>query len=440
MLKYLFGAGLILSELILYAQPLLLSAPMLGHVDMKEANILIQPSDHCDYEIVYFEEQKSLVKYSAKGGFHDVEFYTEWINLDELEPGTRYNYEIYLKSKDGKSRRFPLVDSIFYSFHTEELWQFRKDPPTFTFALGSCVFINEPLYDRPGKPYGSHYEIFNSIAVKKPDMMLWLGDNVYYREVDFEGMNTMIRRNQQTRSLPELQSLLQACPHYAIWDDHDFGPNDSNGSFIHKDWSSKIFREFWGNDSYTRNDFEVSGQTAFSDVEFFFLDNRWNRTLSNVEGLEATILGAEQLNWFKLALVSSKATFKFVAIGGQFLNTESKFENYSTYAKERQEIIDFIEKNNIQNVIFLTGDRHCTELSEMKLSAENTIYDLTVSPLTSGAYDNAKENNALRVSNTLVPEHNFATIQVSGKRKERVLTMTVFDSTGAKKWEKQIQE
>lgn len=440
MLKYLLVASAFIGWLQNCAQPLLLSSPMLGHTDMKEVNILLQPSDICDYEIVFFEENKEQVKRSAKGHFTDNVFFTEWVNLNELEPGVKYKYEVLLKSKDGKARRFPLVDSAFYAFYTEELWQFRKDPPKFTFAMGSCVFINEQVYDRPGKPYGSHYEIFNTIADKKPDMMLWLGDNVYYREVDFEGMSTMIRRNQLTRSLPEMQSLLHQCPHYAIWDDHDFGPNDSNGSFIHKNWASTIFREFWGNHAYTRNEQEVSGQTAFSDVEFFFLDNRWNRTLSNVVGLEATILGEEQMKWFKLALISSKATFKFIAIGGQFLNTEAKFENYSTYAKERQEIIDFIEKNNIKNVVFLTGDRHCTELSELKLSNGNSIYDLTVSPLTSGAYDNTEEKNTLRVPNTLVPEHNFATIEISGKRKERVMTMRVFDSAGKLKWDKEIKE
>ena len=68
------------------------------------------------------------------------------------------------------------------SFHTEALWQYREDPPTTTIALGSCAFINEAPYDKPGVPYGSNYEIFDTIASKDPDVMLWLGNNIYLRD------------------------------------------------------------------------------------------------------------------------------------------------------------------------------------------------------------------------------------------------------------------
>ena len=49
-----------------------------------------------------------------------------------------------------------------------------------SFAIGSCSYVNEPEFDRPGKPYGSNFEIFNSINNKNPDFMLWLGDNMYF--------------------------------------------------------------------------------------------------------------------------------------------------------------------------------------------------------------------------------------------------------------------
>ena len=71
------------------------------------------------------------------------------------------------------------------------MWQYRFDPPAFTLAVGSCVFINEPQYDRPGRPYGGNYEIFESLADSKPDAMLWLGDNAYFREVDFYSLSGM---------------------------------------------------------------------------------------------------------------------------------------------------------------------------------------------------------------------------------------------------------
>ena len=62
------------------------------------------------------------------------------------------------------------------------------------------------------------------------------------------------------------------------------------------------------------------------------------------------------------------------------------------------------------------------------------MYDLTCSPLTSGAYDNTKENNTLRVEGTIVQEQNYGVIEITGQQKERKLTITIYTSTGALAW------
>lgn len=65
------------------------------------------------------------------------------------------------------------------------------------------------------------------------------------------------------------------------------------------------------------------------------------------------------------------------------------------------------------------------------------IYDLTVSPLTSGVNTNP-DANVLRVPGTAVTEHNFGFLTFSGKRQERKLTIKIFDATGKEKWTKEI--
>ena len=54
-------------------------------------------------------------------------------------------------------------------------------------------------------------------------------------------------------------------------------------------------------------------------------------------------------------------------------------------ADERQQIIDFIYKHQIKNVIFLTGDVHFSEISVLKADGKPTIYDLTFSTMAAGA-------------------------------------------------------
>lgn len=426
---FLFVSSSLIGQVCQLAAP-----PVLGHIDFKEANIWVSTTDPCTVDIIYWDVLLPETKLRARGAVDNKEYLCTIIPVVNLEPGTTYEYQIKVRGITAEEV-YPKGNEHYF-FTTETLWQYRTDPPNFKIAVGSCAFLNEPKYDRPGKGYGNSYTIFDTIASKHPELMIWLGDNVYFREVDFESKSSMIRRYYQARQLPELSKLWTTCAHYAIWDDHDFGPNDSNGSYVHKDWTLDIFKHFWPNPSFggPATGDGITTHFAYNDVEFFMLDNRYHRGLSDAEGVEKTILGQEQLDWLIEALKTSKAKFKLVAMGGQFLNTEAKFENYSTFPEERDEIIRLIEVNNIKGVVFLTGDRHCTELSKLELKNGNVIYDLTASPLTSGAYNNSKENNTLRVDGTIVDTQNFALLNFSGPLKERVMQIEIYDSEGKLRW------
>ncbi len=128
-----------------------------------------------------------------------------------------------------------------------------------------------------------------------------------------------------------------------------------------------------------------------------------------------------------------------VAIGGQVLNSEKVAENYANYEEERAYLLTRIEEENIKGVIFLTGDRHNTELSRMETEKGFIMYDLTVSSLTAGSNTRAdKEDNKNRVDGTVVMAHNFAIVEVTGKRKERILNITIFDTKGEELWTRKI--
>ena len=127
-------------------------------------------------------------------------------------------------------------------------------------------------------------------------------------------------------------------------------------------------------------------------------------------------------------------------MGGQFINSEAKYENYANYAEERDSIIQLITTENIPGVFFLSGDRHASELS--MLPRENTypLYDLTVSPLTAGPNKYAHdEKNAYRVDGTLLEQRNFAVMRFSGPRTDRLVTIALYDVDGKELWSKAIK-
>ena len=403
------------------------SGPMIGHVSMRSAQMWIQTNHEADVQVRYSAESEDLELLTPPVKTMESSAFTAHVHLHGLEPGTNYTVDFLI---DGK----PLSESIQLS--TQVLWDYRMDPPPFQMVTGSCAYINEAQYDRPGKPYGGGYEIFESMAAEDPDMMLWLGDNIYLREVDFQSYSGFLHRYTHTRSTPEMGNLLKACPNYAIWDDHDFGPNDSDGSWIHADWSRDAFETFWSNPSYGLPEAPRCVSTAFRfvDMEFFLLDNRTYRVNHQNKTNTPTVLGQSQIDWLVQALQKSRAPFKFVCIGGQVLNDAAVYENVSQFPTEREQLLDRIEAEDIRGVVFLSGDRHTTELSELTLDNGRKVYDLTVSPLTSGTGRAREEGNSLRVEGTYVEQRNYAVLSFDGPRKNRTCSIEVKDTNGNTLW------
>lgn len=405
-----------------------LSGPMLGYAEMREAVVWVQLKEAGQVKLRFWESNQANpeFKWTKTVGTSASTANTAKLYLQNLEPGKTYTYEVWV-DEEKQDFDYPLLLS------TEPLWDYRTEPPAFKIALGSCNYINEEAYDRPGTPYGGSYEIFKSITSKNPEAMLWMGDNTYLRPADWWTRSGYLARYTHTRSLPEIQELLAACPNYAIWDDHDFGPNDASGSWIHKDLALEVFQLFWANPSFGYREMPSTFSAFnFRDCDFIMLDNRFYRTETTKQGdiYEEQMFGKKQIDLMIDLLKQSKAPFKFVLSGGQILNNAKVYENFSNYEDERNYMLDRIADEEIENVIFLSGDRHHSEVMEMELENGIVIYEFTVSPLTSSANKNVKEVNDYRVAGSLIQERNFATIEVEGPRKSRSLKLQFFSSAG----------
>ncbi|MDH3710051.1 MAG: alkaline phosphatase family protein [Cyclobacteriaceae bacterium] len=415
----------------LWAQ--LQSGPMVGYSTMKEVLLWVQTSEPAEVQFRYWEKDQDQTKqHTVKKRSDPFTAHAVKLVADNVEPGRIYEYELLI---DG------VVIDIDYplEFQTQTLWHIRGDPPDFSFALGSCNYINETITDRPGDPYGGGYEIFENIRAQEPDFMVWLGDNVYLREADWNSRRGILERYTHTRSVPEVQPLLGSVHHYAIWDDHDYGPNDSDRSYWNKEITTETFKLFWGNPNYNVTGAGgITGTFYWGDVQFFLIDDRYFRAPNNDMDSTKSLMGEAQLQWLKDALTYSRAAFKFICIGGQVLNTGAVFENYATYPVERKKLLEAIADSGAWGVIFLTGDRHHTELSKLDRAGLYPLYDFTVSPLTSSSHTPDEGENSLTQEGTLVTQRNFGVVKVSGPRKERVLILEIRDVSGELLWEKKL--
>lgn len=424
-----------------------LIGPMVGAVTMRSAHVWVQlqnlkKSDRVPITLQY----QSLDASGQPSGpilttqpivLHDRKSNATWL-LDNLKPGTQYRYQVRWKTQAGAKWSKP------NQLRTEELWQWRTDPPPLRILASSCAYTNDEGSDRPGTPYGQSTVIFESMAKRQPDVTLWLGDSVYFRETDADDRSAMAQRYDQWRGLRSMQSLLQSGRHLATWDDHDYGPNDSNSSNPSKDISLDLFKQYWANPSYGLPGIPgVFTQTRASDSEFFILDNRWYRDSDKLIDDDRKMLGADQLRWLKNALTSSTATWKFVITGSQVLNMNNAYEGWHQFPKEHQAFLSWLEQQRIPGVMLLSGDRHFSVLLKKERPSHYPLYELTCSPSTARPFlhpvKDLKNNDAI-IQGTAVTQNNFCELEITGQKGKRQLHMSVRDANGDELWSRNIQE
>jgi alkaline phosphatase D len=430
----------VLFSIIIYGQPKVVSGPMLGPVELRDAKVWVEVSPEVKTVSLQYNKKgdiksKTLLYKGELGNeFNPVQF-----TVGGLDINTSYDYKILINGKpNGKGG----------TFTTKDLWQWHKPIPDFNFLTGSCAYFNQPIYDRPGKPYGGDSSIFETMAKERSAFMLWLGDIWYTREVDYYSEWGLWYRASHDRALPVLQDFLKAMPQLATWDDHDYGPNDIGKNYILKEVSRNVFMKYFCNSSYGENGQGVYTMTTWGDADIFITDDRWWRSADNikdsVEGKpnpEKRMLGKQQMEWLKNSLLYSTATFKIITVGSQVLNPVSPFEKWRDFPAEYDELTNFLREYKINGVVFLTGDRHHSEIIKVERPGTYALYDITVSPLTSGThiFGGPEQNNPYRVVG-IDQKQNYAKLSFNGPRGSRKLLVEFFGVKGEKLGEWAITE
>ena len=354
--------------------------------------------------------------------------------LTGLKPGATAEYRV----ETGAERRGGTI-------RAEPRWPKPEDAREITIAIGSCFFLSDPDPSRPGREYGGGFGVFDAIAAASPDVMLWLGDNLYLQKPDFDDPTAMAARYRRQRAFPPLQKLLTAASHLAIWDDHDYGPNDSDTTYAMKGETLSLFKRYWPNPSSGLPGVPgIFGSARYGDVLFFLLDDRYYRSPNRApDGPDKTMFGTRQLEWLKQALVSApRAAIKIVAGGSQFWNRTTRFEGWHHFATERAAFADWLARERIEGLVFLSGDRHFGELLKIERPGAYPLVEFTSSPLTSRPpvrLDKADRANPDIVPGTLAVQRQFGLIRISGPENERRIAFEARGTEGSLIWRHEIR-
>jgi alkaline phosphatase D len=258
---------------------------------------------------------------------------------------------------------------------------------TFRIAVGACL------------RYAPGGNALSDIVANDPDLMVWLGDNIY---ADTEDMTVMRGIYDQLAANHRFRELAAATQMMATWDDHDFGRNNANRTWPHRDAAKAEFLRFWGvppgdprRDQpgvYTSRTFGIGDRT----VQVILLDNRYNLDPWDYAGEDPTrqVLGEAQWAWLRERLLEP-ATVRIIGSGVQVVqdyDIDEEWEGWGDSPLQRERLFRLIRDLRVPGVVFVSGDRHFAELTRHPDDATALgypTYDLTPSGLDQIEYDGA---------------------------------------------------
>ncbi len=313
-------------------------------------------------------------------------------------------------------------------------------------GFGSCA--------DSGKPQ----PIWDAVHAKKPDLFVFLGDNVYG---DTRDMSVLRGKYAELAAQPGFARLRAGTPLVAVWDDHDFGENDAGSEYPMKDESRRIFLDFWSEPagSPRRDRDGVYASYLFGPpgrrVQVILPDLRYNRTpliaqerggvdfetwarARMAKGLDvpgpyarnpdhkATMLGERQWHWLERQL-EVPADLRLFASSLQVLADFTGWESWAGFARDRERLFELIRRKKSNGILFLSGDIHYAELSKLDLNVPYTFWDLTSSGLTEEWLLPTPNSN--RASEVL-PQANFGCIDIDWQGSSTRLALGIIDATG----------
>ncbi len=296
-------------------------------------------------------------------------------------------------------------------------------------AFGSCAKESK---DQP---------IWEAVLAAKPDLFIFLGDNVY---LDTRDPNEMRAKYAQLAAKPGFQKLRATTPILAVWDDHDYGENDAGSEYPIKEEARKIFCDFWGEAAASPRRSRDGIYSAYlfgpadKRIQIILPDLRFNRSeilpldlggksyavwekelaaagkpvpgpyARNPE-LKASMLGEEQWRWLE-AQLRLPADIRILASSLQVIADFPGWEAWINYAQDHQRLIETIRKTKANGLICLSGDTHYGEISRLGANVPYPLWDFTSSGLTEVWH--VLPPNALRVGDAY-RARNFGLLEVS---------------------------
>ncbi|MCS7465839.1 alkaline phosphatase family protein [Stieleria sp. ICT_E10.1] len=296
-------------------------------------------------------------------------------------------------------------------------------------VFGSCIKQDQPA------------PIFSAMAAERAQLLLFTGDNIY---ADTEDMAVMRNKYQALSQKPGFASLIDSAPVMATWDDHDFGVNDGGADYPKRAESQREFLDFWNvpADSPLRQRPGVYDSKSFGPegkrLQVILLDTRFFRSplkkgerrvggpYEPDDDAEKSMLGDAQWRWLGEQL-RQPADVRLIVSSIQFVAQDAGQECWANLPLERDRMLNLIRDTRADRVVFISGDRHWSEVSALVEKTPYPIYDITCSSLNQLHKRGTPTDNRYRVSESTYHRENYGLLTIGWQGDDPTLTFQIRD-------------
>lgn len=367
---------------------------IIGHIEERIAKVWVRGDKGLEFACLFYQKsgKPDSRKYAtmALECRHD---FTACFVLSDLSPSTAYICTVEF----GASADTPHDELVTKKYNSGKFTTapLATSNEAFKFMLGSCNLHSLGIFN----PSGPAFKRMTQLAEQEnAAFMIHCGDQIYYdiplpsKSPDLDEYRDKYK--DAWGDSDQTQNFLTKLPQYMILDDHEIINNFSNDmtpptSTPHnfKDIALKAYREYQHSrhpHPYGNNSLYYHFNYGFA--RFFVMDTRTERYR---KGEDKQIIGELQMMEFKKWLKASTANqVNFIITSVPFVGEvrgSSGTWSSRRFLHQRNEIIDYIAKQKISKVCFLTGDMHNSYYAAIafkdKAGKERIIHELMSSPI-----------------------------------------------------------
>ena len=308
-----------------------------GAVDTDGFAVAVRLRDEAEsVRLIVRDSQDVRVARSAAAAVPDADDPVTLV-VSGLEPATQYHYAVE-------------IDGVVDEVRTGRVRTFPAAASSFAVAVSAGARTN------------SNGSVFDTIRDIDPDLYINTGD-LHYRNIADNSISQFRSAFAQVHDSPAQSALYRSVPIAYVWDDHDYGANDADASSTSRPAAWAAYRSHVPHYELPSGDQGPINQAfTIGRVRFILTDSRSQRQPG-----DATMLGEAQLQWFLDEILAARDTHAltvWVSSVPWIAADNPSSDSWGGYADERTQIGEFLDQNDITNLVMIAGDAHMVAIDD----------------------------------------------------------------------------